>query len=51
MYGTYVGSPSTARFQLSRDVLAVLLFCLLGLTVSIAVFSVIPAQDLTFLAY
>ncbi len=52
MHSTYVSVPTSLKFDLSRNLVAVLLFCLLGLTVSMAVFSFVPAEELAaVLAY
>ncbi|HEY7247784.1 MAG TPA: hypothetical protein VH678_28280 [Xanthobacteraceae bacterium] len=52
MQTTYVGAPAAVKLHIPRDVVAVLLFCLLGLTVSMAVLSFVPAEELAaILAY
>ena len=52
MQSSYVGSPASVSFHASRNFVAVLLFSLLGLTVSIAVLSFVPAAEFAaLLAY
>jgi hypothetical protein len=52
MHSAYVGSASPVTVRLSRNLVAVAFFCLLGLTVSMAVFSLVSPEELAaILAY
>jgi len=52
MQSSYLASPTSVSFHLSRNFVAVFLFCLLGLTISIAVLSFVPAEEFAaILAY
>jgi hypothetical protein len=52
MHSSYVGAPSAVAVRLSRNVLAVLLFCVLGLTISMAALSFMAPEELAaILAY
>jgi hypothetical protein len=52
MQSSYVASPTSVSFHLSRNFVAVFLFCLLGLTISMAVLSFVPAEEFAaILAY
>jgi len=52
MQSSYVASSTSVSFHLSRNFVAVSLFCLLGLTISIAVLSFVAAEEFAaILAY
>jgi hypothetical protein len=46
MQSSFVATPKAVSFHISRNLVAVVLFALLGLTVSLAVISHIPAEEL-----